>query len=90
VGALIKKLRAMHGHLSAKDRAVAVECIGALTDLSVQLWHARHPETVIEDRRGGCSLRKVLESDDVRDALDLPTTISRRRTGRSRWSVSGR
>jgi hypothetical protein len=42
VGHLIKELRKMHGHLSAKDRAVIVKTIGALGDLAVQLHNATH------------------------------------------------
>lgn len=39
---LIKKLRRMHGHVGARDKAVLVEAIGALQDLSMQLYNATH------------------------------------------------
>ncbi len=69
VGGLIKKLRAMHGHLSAKDKTVCVECIGALTDLSLQLWNATHPgkdpvyRAGVGPKRGGFELRKVPDAE---------------------------
>ena len=66
VAELVKKLRKMHGHLSAKDKQVAVECIGALTDLSVQLWNATHAEghQVSLKPKGGFALRQVAEDGD--------------------------
>lgn len=76
VAALIGKLRKMHGHLSAKDKRVAVECIGALTDLALQLWNATHVEPVPRPS-GRYSVRKILEAsgEDVggtdRDAAHL-------------------
>ncbi len=41
VAGLIRKLRKMHGHLSARDRETLVETIEALTDLSIQLWELK-------------------------------------------------
>lgn len=51
VADLLKKLRKMHGHLSAKDRAIVVEAVGALSDLSLQLWNATHT-TKVQAPRG--------------------------------------
>ena len=67
VGALVKKLRKMHGHLSAKDKTVAVECIGALTDLAVQLHNATHVETRQVPRPPRFEIRKLEETGHVVD-----------------------
>ncbi len=67
VGDLVKKLRAMHGHLSAKDRRVVVECIGALADLARQLWKATHDARhQVPRQAGGYELRKVADGVDGR------------------------
>jgi hypothetical protein len=47
VADLIRKLRKMHGHLSAKDRAVVVEAIGALSDLAHRLHDATHTSGLV-------------------------------------------
>ncbi len=38
VGDLVKKLRKMHGHLSAKDRETCAMAIAAVTELSMRLY----------------------------------------------------
>jgi hypothetical protein len=71
---LIKKLRKMHGHLSTKDRAVVVECIGALQDLSMQLWDATH--TTPAPRPRDYTIRHLDEEDrDARANRDAALSV---------------
>lgn len=51
VAALIRRLRGLHGHLSAKDQRIVVEAIEGLTELTLRLHETE--VTVDELRRTG-------------------------------------
>lgn len=50
VGELIRRLRRMLGHLSAKDRQTVLNAIGGLEELATRLYNAEHPTPPAEGR----------------------------------------
>lgn len=63
VKTLITRLQRMHGHVGARDKTTLVAAIGALTDISVQLFSATHPNYRPQKGKGGFELRQVANEE---------------------------
>lgn len=72
VKTLIQRLQRMHGHVGARDKTTIVAAIGALTDLSVQLFSATHLNYQQNPKKGTFELKRVEEDTDGAAALPLP------------------
>src|SRR4051794_13611243 len=61
VGEVVKRLRRILGHLSAKDRAIVLEGVDAISELSAKLFEATHvpfcPPTPEEAERAAAHFR---------------------------------
>lgn len=69
---LIRRLRTLHGHVGRRDKETVTAAIGAITDLSMQLFAATHPTYEQKPKKGTFELKRVEEEPDGAAALPLP------------------